>query len=322
MVEGHGASHEDIGHRRSADLPVAAAFAQSVNDQAAPLQAQTEALFAEDRDLLDVKLAVDRMVDPSTNVQAVESMIDGMADDVQAMAGETATGREKLAALKRYLYEGGPWNGNRPFRYDLDDPLGEKPANRLLQRYLTTRRGNCITMPMLMLFIGQRLGLTMTLAEAPLHVFIKYTDDDGATWNLEATSGGGFTRDIWYRQKLPMSDKAVENGVYLRPLPPQEAKALIAVFLVEHELATGGFENAVAVSDVLLRHYPTFTYALAKRGTAYQRLLKRDIISKYTRMEDIPPDLKAKADDWYQLNMQAFARAEALGWRQEDGQPK
>jgi len=66
----------------------------------------------------------------------------------------------------------------------------------LLQRYLTTRRGNCITMPILFLALGQRLGLTMTLAEAPLHVFVKYTDDDGAVWNLEATSGGGVTRDV------------------------------------------------------------------------------------------------------------------------------
>ena len=97
----------------------------------------------------------------------------------------------------------------------------------MLQRYLTTRRGNCITMPILFLALGQRLGLTMTLAEAPLHVFVKYTDDGGVVWNLEPTSGGGFTRDAWYRKKLPMSDKAVANGVYLRPLAHEEATALI-----------------------------------------------------------------------------------------------
>ncbi|MBW9065400.1 hypothetical protein JNB71_19025 [Rhizobium herbae] len=303
-------------------LPITAVFAQSPNDDPVQLEAKTEVLFASDRDLLDVKLSVDQMVDPATNQQAVTSMIERMAEAVKAMAGEGAKSADTLAALKRYLYEGGAWNDNRPFQYDLEDPLGEKPANRLLQRYLTTRRGNCVTMPMLMMFVGQRLGLKMTLAEAPLHVFVKYTDDDGAVWNLEATSGGGFTRDVWYRQKLPMSDKAVTNGVYLRPLSHEEATALIASFLVEHQIEAGAFENAIAVSDVLLRHYPSFAYVLVKKGSAYSGLLRRELVGKYTRMEDIPADLKVKADRWYGENMQAFAKAEALGWRPQDGRPQ
>jgi regulator of sirC expression with transglutaminase-like and TPR domain len=117
------------------------------------------------------------------------------------MAGKDADSASRLVALKRYLYESGPWNDNKPFQYDLDDPLGTKPGSRLLQRYLTARRGNCITMPILFLTLGQRIGLNLTLAEAPLHVFVKYTDASGKVWNLEPTSGGGFTRDQWYRQK-------------------------------------------------------------------------------------------------------------------------
>nr|WP_281517799.1 transglutaminase family protein [Ferranicluibacter rubi] len=260
------------------------------------------------------------MVDPATNAHAATSLIDNMADNVKAMAGQNAKSAETLTALKRYLYESGAWNDDRPFQYDLDDPLGEKPANRLLQRYLTTRRGNCITMPMLMLFVGQRLGLKLTLAEAPLHVFVKYTDDDGVIWNLEATSGGGFTRDAWYRQKLPMSDKAVTNGVYLRPLSHEQSAALIASFLIEHQIDAGAFEHAIAISDVLLQHYPTFAYGLVKKGSAYSGLLRRELAGKYLRMEDIPADLKVKADRWYEENMQAFAKAEAMGWRPQDGQ--
>ena len=301
-------------------LGVSAATAQSSINEHAVLRERTEVLFAPGQDLLAVKLTVDSMVDPSSNAVAVQAEIERMAADVRGMAGENASSSERLAALKRYLYESGAWNGNRPFQYDLEDPLGEKPANRLLQRYLTTRSGNCITMPMLMLFIGQRLGLQMTLAEAPLHVFIKYTGDDGAVWNLEATSGGGFTRDVWYREKLPMSDQAVANGVYLRPLSHAEAAALIASFLVEHQIEAGAFENAIAVSDVLLRHYPAFAYGLVKKGSAYSGLLRRELAGKYTRMEDIPADLKAKADQWYAENVQAFAKAEAMGWRPQDGQ--
>ncbi|MVA59345.1 transglutaminase family protein [Agrobacterium vitis] len=300
--------------------PLVAAFAQSSQMGATAIQHQVEDLFEPSRDLLDVKLAVDAMVDPSINTEAVKSMIDRMAAEVTAMAGKDADSATKLAALKRYLYESGAWNDNKPFQYDLDDPLGIKPANRLLQRYLTVRRGNCITMPILFMVLGQRIGLSMTLAETPLHVFVKYTDDAGKVWNLEPTSGGGFTRDEWYRKKLPMSDQAVANGVYLRALSYQEAIAVIASFLVECEIGKGQFENALAVSDVLLRHYPNFAYVLVKQGSAYSGLLRRELAGKYTRMEEIPPDLKAKADQWYGRNMEAFAKAEALGWRPQDGQ--
>ncbi|MCC2613780.1 transglutaminase family protein [Neorhizobium petrolearium] len=300
--------------------PLAAALAQSPRPDPVPVQRQVEALFEPSRDLLDVKLTVDAMVDPSVNTAAVKSMVDRMAAEIAEMAGKDVDSTAKLTALKRYLYESGSWNGKKPFRYDLDDPLGEKPANRLLQRYLTTRRGNCITMPLLFLALGQRLGLTMALAEAPLHVFVKYTDDDGKVWNLETTSGGGFTRDGWYRQKLPMSDRAVANGVYLRALTHDEATALIAAFLIEDHIAKGEFESAIAVSDVLLLHYPNFAYGLVKKGSAYNGLLRRELAGKYTRLEDIPADLKTRADQWYGRNMEAFAKAEALGWRQQDGQ--
>lgn len=284
------------------------------------LQAEAETLFAPGRDLADVKLAIDHMVDASVNEKAVLATIDRMAEQVKAMTEGGASGGEKVAALKRYLYEAGSWNDGQAFQYDLDDPLGEKSANRILQRFLTTRRGNCVTMPILFMVLGQRLGLKMTLAEAPLHAFVKYTDDEGNTWNLETTSGAGTTRDAWYRQKLPMTDKAVENGVYLRPLSRDESVALMAGFLVEHYLDAEEYENAVAVADVLLSHSPASAYLMAKKGTAYQRLLQREIIGKYKRMEEIPPNVRQRADHWYQENQAIFARLDALGWRIEDGQ--
>ncbi|WP_197032472.1 transglutaminase family protein [Rhizobium sp. CF080] len=270
--------------------------------------------------MLEAKLAVDQLVDPTTVPAVVLTSVDRMTADVVRMVGENAGSAQKLKALRRYLYESGEWNGYRPFTYDLGDPLGEKPANRLLQRYLDTRQGNCITMPILLLALGQRLGLNMALAQAPLHVFIKYIDDAGSTWNLEATSGGGFTRDLWYRQKLPMSDAAVANGTYLRALTDDEAVALIASFLVEHHLAEGRPEAAISTADVILQHYPDFAYLLAKKGSAYSALLQRELAGKYIRTSDIPPDVNAKVDRWYQENLTAFAKAEALGWRPEDGQ--
>ncbi len=301
-------------------LSVAQAHSKPLHQTGAPERAAVENLFTQQLDLLEVKLAVDQIVDPTTDPAFSRATLDRMTADIVRTAGENAGNAQKLQALRRYLYESGEWNDHRPFTYDLADPLGENPANRLLQRYLDTRQGNCITMPILFLALGHRLGLKMTLAQAPLHVFIKYTDDAGSIWNLEATSGGGFTRDLWYRQKLPMSDDAVAKGTYLRELAHEEAVALIASFMVEHHLAEGRFEKAISTADVILQHYPDFAYMHVKKGSAYRALLQRELAGRYTRTSDIPPDVKVRADRWYQENLTAFAKAEALGWRPEDGQ--
>ncbi|MCJ9750668.1 transglutaminase-like domain-containing protein [Neorhizobium sp. BETTINA12A] len=295
-------------------------YAQDLDFQVDKTAVELNKLFIRQPVLEEAKLAIDQLADPTTDPVSSRTTLDRMTADVVRMAGLNAGNVQKLEALKRYLYESGEWNAFRPFTYDLADPLGENPTNRLLQRYLDTRQGNCITMPILFLALGQRLGLKMTLAQAPLHVFVKYTDDSGSTWNLEATSGGGFTRDLWYRQKLPMSDDAIAKGIYLRPLRHDEAVALIASLLVEHHLAEGRFDAAILTADAILQHYPDFAYLLVKKGSAYSALLQRELAGKYTRPSDIPPDVKAKVDRWYQENITAFAQAEALGWRPEDGQ--
>jgi regulator of sirC expression with transglutaminase-like and TPR domain len=299
-------------------LTVASSHAQDFRN--VQLETQIEALFVGNRDLAEIKLSVDRMVEPSVNVAEARRSIDRMAADLSRISASANGSLEKLKILKRYVYEAGAWNGNRPFAYDPNDPLGRKPANRLLAEYLTDRHGNCVTMPILFMILGERMGLKMTLAHAPLHFFVKFTDDAGNVWNLEATSGAGFTRDSHYRKNLPMSDRAVETGLYLRPLSREETIASIATLVVEHLMTEGRFEDAIAVSDRQLRHSPRSVYLILARGSAYGGLLRRDVITKYKMTSEMPPEVKVYADHLYRENLAAFEKAEGLGWQAEDGQ--
>ena len=298
---------------------------------AAPAAAETlpftnPALAAEIKELFDprleaaeVKLTVDHLVNPSSDIAAERASLQKMQAELEKMAAGARTSLEKLTVLKKFVYEAGDWNGSRPFAYDMSDPLGRKPANRVLANYMASRRGNCVTMPILFMILGQRLGLKMTLAEAPLHLFVKFTDDAGAEWNLEPTSGAGFSRDIKYRRDLPMTDKAVANGVYLRALSPEETAAIIASFLVEHFMAAGRYEDAIVAADIILAHYPRSAYVQVKRGSAYSLLLKRDIIDKYKKVSEMTPQTRAYTDALYRENQSAFAAAEAMGWTERDG---
>lgn len=268
------------------------------------------------------KLAVDRFADPSIDEAAALGALEAMAATVDGMIStlppaEAKTDMAKMKALRAFIYEPGAWNGGAPFQYDLSDPLGQQPGAQMLTRYLSTRRGNCISMPMLFLALGEALGLEMTLSTAPLHVFVKFTDRaSGETWNLETTSGAGFTRDSHYRKVAPMTDEAIANGVYLKTMSRREALALIATGVLDALLAQGRYEEAVAVADVLIETNPTDAYSMTKKGTAYYRLLERDFIRRYPTEQDIPASELPRAVELSRANGEAFARAEALGWRE------
>jgi regulator of sirC expression with transglutaminase-like and TPR domain len=283
------------------------------------LEVKLEALFTPGRDLAGIKFTVDQMADPASDLDAASAELDRLTNALRRMAAGARTGAEKLTALKRLIYEPGTWNENRSFAYDMDDPLGKKPENRYLRKYLASRRGNCVTMPILFVILGQRIGLTLTLAEAPLHLLVKYTDDSGASWNLEATSGGGFARDSHYREMLPMTDKAVEAGTYLRALSSEETAAIAASDVAVHYLHAGRYEQAVVTTRALLRHHPRSAYLLVLKGAAYAQILRRDFIGKYQRESDMTPEIEAYGEMIYAENLAAFAQAEALGWSERDG---
>lgn len=284
------------------------------------LEQRVEALLAPGRDFLDVKLTVDAIVKPSVTIGEGKAAVDELTAALLPMAKDARTAIEKLLVLRRFLYQTGPWNGFRPFAYDMKDPLGKNLSNKLLAHYIRTRLGNCVTMPMLALILGRRIGLKMTLALAPHHVFIKLTDDAGRVWNIEATSGLGSTREAWIRKELPMTDKAVQEGIYLRPLSETENAALVVTFLIERDMkAANRPEDAIATANVLLRHNPRDATALIWRGSAYHVFLKRNVIDVYSDLGALPSEIRAFADALYMNNQADFAAAEALGWTEWDG---
>lgn len=270
-------------------------------------------------DFAKIKLSIDKMIDPTIDVDAGLEKIDSIAIQIRGMLRNNPSSSKKLLALKRYLYEKGPWNGYEVFHYDFDDPRGTKISNKLLPNYLISKKGNCVSMPLLVIVLGQRLGLDVTASTAPEHVFVKYTDSDtGVTYNLEATSGASPTRDVWFRQQIPMTDEAIANGIYLQKLTKHETAAVMATTLAENFSARQEPEKMIAIADAVLPFYPKNVSLILAKGSAYSRLIRKHFISKYPIPKDIPAEkqpyfrhLSEQSEFWY-------AKAEALGWRQPD----
>ena len=173
-------------------------------------------------------------------------------------------------------------------------------------------------MPQLLLLLGKKVDLHMTLSYLPRHNFIKFTDEQNHTWNLEATSGGGYVRDSHYIEQFQMSNKAIETGAYMATLTDDETIASMAHFIPEWLMHHDKPEEAIAAYSVLIQHNPKDVYAWIGRGSSFALMLRRDITSKYTSLRQMTLEQKQYADRLLEANKQDFEQAEALGWTEND----
>lgn len=292
------------------------AFAACAAGDLAPLRVQFQ--LPDDRvDYGAAKLTVDRLIDPSTDTAAVRQQIDEWERAVRGNVPPNPTARQMRDALFKTLYEPGPWNQNRPFTYDLDDPLGRNARNKQLATYLATRKGNCVSMPILFLILGQRLGLTVALATAPNHLLVKFADDEQQMWlNVEATAGG-FKYDSSYQRETGITEAALDNGLYLRPLLPHEGVGAIAGTLMEHYGAKKDADALMAVADLALAANPKDPVAMIWKANAYYIQTDQRIRSKYPNAADVPPELHDEYRRLSRENSAWFTKAESLGWTQK-----
>jgi regulator of sirC expression with transglutaminase-like and TPR domain len=290
--------------------------ASQARDEFAALRAQF-ALPDQHVNYLQAKLAVDSAINPATDQDAIRADVARWEAAVRSNMPKGATSRQTLDAVLKTLYTPGPWNNNRPLSYDLNDPLGKDLVNKQLGTYLRTRKGNCVSMPILFVILGQRLGLTVTLATAPNHVMVKFADDEEKMWrNVEATAGG-FKYDESYIRETGISEKALKNEIYLRPLLPHESIGVITSTLMEHYAAKQNGEGLLTVADMALKANPKDTNALVWKANAFYVLIQERYRKLYPKASDIPPEKVADFKHLSQENHAWFAKAEALGWSQK-----
>jgi regulator of sirC expression with transglutaminase-like and TPR domain len=277
-----------------------------------------KALFHMRGDFVDLKIAIDKIVDPNVDAVATRAKFDAFAAPLEELLQGVQSDHERLKVLRQFLFTAGAWNQNHPLRYDFDDPFAKIGDHRFLTYTLKGRLGNRVTMPTLMMLLGKRVDLNMTLLLLPRHAFVKFRDEQNRIWNLEATSGGGYTRDSHYREQFKFSQKAVDSGVYKRALTDEKAIALLAQFIPEWLMQHDKQEDAIAAYDIILKHFPNDAFAWVGRGSSFALILRRDFVSKFKSFDEMTPDQRQSAEFLSAMNKHNFDQAEALGWTEQD----
>jgi len=264
-------------------------------------------------DLARAKLTIDRIIDPSIDIEANLAIINGMAATENRIIPPGTNVFVKMQTLRQYLYQAGPWNNNTSFHYDFDDPKGTRLENKLLPHYLATRTGQCVSMPILFLVLAQRIGLDVALAQAPNHEFVMLKGDDGQWLNLETTGNGAPTKLETYQRQSPMSKESLEQGAYMRPLTKKEAVASMVEEVLQLYDTQHRFEQLIAMADLSLQYHSQDVGILLFRSYAYEDIVRRDFMSIYPTSNDVPAKLVARFNALAREAQRSRQEAVALG---------
>lgn len=107
-------------------------------------------------------------------------------------------------------------------QYDKSPNGRQRQENFFINGLLDSRRGQCITLPMLYMVIAQRLGYPVYAVMAPEHKFVRFVDPLLKEQNIELSGGAGYSSDAEYAFRLNISEQAIRNGAYLRTLTKRQ----------------------------------------------------------------------------------------------------
>lgn len=136
------------------------------------LEDELRALVSASDDRVDLETGaflIARYAYPNLDVPAYRAQLDALAAEVRERMGLRVSGEEAVKTLGRYLFAEQGFQGNTRNYYETD--------NSYLNRVLDRRTGIPISLSLVYLLIGRRLGLPLAGVGMPGHFLVKYDSD-------------------------------------------------------------------------------------------------------------------------------------------------
>jgi serine protease Do len=156
----------------------AAVHHKQVLDELARLTGVKEA----DIDLVHAALVLAKLDNEELDVAAYRNQVERLAREVAQVLPKGAGEKEKLAALNKELFEGRGFHGSRGDYYNR--------SNSYLNEVLEDREGLPITLSLLYMEVGRRLGLKMEGVGLPGHFVVRHVPAKGKPQLLDVYEGG------------------------------------------------------------------------------------------------------------------------------------
>jgi regulator of sirC expression with transglutaminase-like and TPR domain len=164
----------------------------------------------EDIDLVHASLLVAKLDNEELDIEFYRRDIDRMAKEAQAALSKDADGPAKLAALNKYLFTERGFHGSRSDYYNR--------SNSYLNEVIDDREGIPITLSVLYMELGRRLGLKILGIPLPGHFIVEFRPEKGDPLLIDVYEGGKpltqkeTAERVLEQTGQPLADKEVKSA--------------------------------------------------------------------------------------------------------------
>ncbi|MEE9370204.1 MAG: tetratricopeptide repeat protein [Sedimentisphaerales bacterium] len=207
------------------------------------------------------------------------SRLDDMAYEIRRRLSEKGLGAnyKAVALINEYLF----------------DELGFKsvkeandPDDLFLHSVMDRKRGYCLSLSMLYLSLGERLGLPLYGVVVPSHFFVRY-DDGRVRFNIETTGKGGNAPDEHYVDKFKVPEG---DNIYMLNLNKRQTLGCFFNNLGNTYSDIGDTKTALVAFEIAVEINPSLSECRTNLGNIYlQKDRINDAIYEYEAALNINP---------------------------------
>lgn len=230
---------------------------------------------------------------PQLDIDDYLARLDTLGAMLSARVPAGAGDVERILMLNRFLFEE---QGFGPNQDDFADP-----RNSFLNEVLERRVGIPITLSIVYIEVGRRIGLALDGLSFPQHFLVRCALPDGAAVLDPFLSGASLSIEELQRRlgvlRLGHRPSRAEVSALLVAASRREILARVLRNLKAVYMGADQYSDALAASDRLLMLTPTAAPELRDRGWLYHRLdCFRAALADYRRYLELAP-LAADADE-------------------------
>lgn len=144
----------------------------------------------------------------------------------------------------------------------------DNPEDLFLHTVLDKKRGYCLSLSVLYLAVGERLGMPLYGVVVPGHFFVRY-DDGTKRYNIETTSKGAIVEDQHYIDKFKPPHR--DTTLYMKNLTPKQTLGCFFNNLGNSYMDVGDIEKAFEVLQKAVQINPLLHEANMNLGNIYLR---------------------------------------------------
>ena len=239
----------------------------------------------EEVDLATAALIVSEQWSDIVHGQRYLADLDDMAFEIRARLKKKGlqTNYKAVAVINEYLFD------ELGFKSVSD---ASEPSDLFMHSVMDRKRGYCLSLSILYLSLGERLGLPLYGVVVPGHFFVRY-DDGRVRFNIETTSKGGYADDEHYINKFKVPED--DDSIYMVNLNKIQTLGCFFNNLGNSYSEIGDTEQALLALERAVEINPSLAESRLNLGNIYLKKERiGDAIYEYEAALEINPS-NAKA---------------------------